>query len=216
MNVGKQFAFLYGANESKNLIEIKNIAYNLYQGSRSVRDQTVTKFLNALHDSNYNNKWDMQKIFVNEFASWIGTDMSAYDVDYSAGTTQSFDSFYLRHRNKKFRCYTGEYFYHLKTWTSNDILWSFVTDIDQLQSGDALVLSFPFCDTGNFYDIDTILDICESLDIPVLIDMAYYPLTDAPTFRFYHTCIDTVTFSLSKIFPIANYRIGVRYTNKDT
>ena len=62
MNVGKQFAFLYGANESKNLIEIRNIAYNLYQGSRSVRDQTVTKFLNALHDSNYNNKWDMQKI----------------------------------------------------------------------------------------------------------------------------------------------------------
>ena len=216
MNVGKQFAFLYGANESKNLNEIRNIAYNLYQGSRSVRDQTVTKFLNALHDSNYNNKWDMQKIFVNEFASWIGTDMSAYDVDYSAGTTQSFDSFYLRHRNKKFRCYTGEYFYHLKTWTSNDILWSFVTDIDQLQSGDALVLSFPFCDTGNFYDINTILDTCESLDIPVLIDMAYYPLTNAPTFRFYHTCIDTVTFSLSKIFPIANYRIGVRYTKKDT
>mgnify|MGYP003628161860 CR=1 FL=1 len=30
MNVGKQFAFLYGANESKNLIEIRNIAYNLY------------------------------------------------------------------------------------------------------------------------------------------------------------------------------------------
>ena len=101
------------------------------------------------------------------------------------------------------------------TWTSNDMLWSFVTDIDQLQSGDALVLSFPFCDTGNFYDIDKILNICESLDIPVLIDMAYYPLTDAPTFRFLHTCIDTITFSLSKIFPIANYRIGVRYTKKD-
>lgn len=215
MNVGKQFAFLYGANESQDLIAIRDIAYNLYQGSRSVRDQTVTKFLNTLHDSNYNDKWNMQKIFVNEFASWIGTDMSEYDVDYSAGTTQSFDSFYLRHRNKKFRCYTGEYFYHLKTWTSNDMLWSFVTDIDQLQSGDALVLSFPFCDTGNFYDIDKILNICESLDIPVLIDMAYYPLTDAPTFRFFHTCIDTVTFSLSKIFPIANYRIGVRYTKKN-
>ena len=103
MNVGKQFAFLYGANESQDLIEIRDIAYNLYQGSRSVRDQTVTKFLNTLHDSNYNDKWNMQKIFVNEFASWIGADMSEYDVDYSAGTTQRFDSFYLRHRNKKFR-----------------------------------------------------------------------------------------------------------------
>ena len=45
MNVGKQFAFLYGANESQDLIAIRDIAYNLYQGSRSVRDQTVTKFL---------------------------------------------------------------------------------------------------------------------------------------------------------------------------
>ena len=83
MNVGKQFAFLYGAKQSEDLIEIRNIAYNLYQGSRSVRDETVIKFLDTLHDSNYNDNWNMQKTFVNEFASWIGTDMSAYDVDYS-------------------------------------------------------------------------------------------------------------------------------------
>ena len=157
----------------------------------------------------------MQKIFVNEFASWLGLDLSKFDVDYSAGATQSFDSFYLRHRDKHFCCFTGEYFYHLKTWISNNINWSFIQHEDELTNNSALVISYPFCDTGNFYYLENILDKCDQLQIPVLLDMAYYPLTNTPGVEFTHNCIDTVAFSLSKTFPVANYRIGVRYTKKN-
>ena len=153
--------------------------------------------------------------FVKNFTDWIGiSSLAAYDADFSNGTTQSFDSFYFRHRVKRFRCYVGEYFYHLKTWQSNSVNWSFITDSDPLTRGDAVVLSMPFCDTGNIQHVNTI-KLCESLEIPVLIDMCYYPLAKPFDVDLTSTTIDTVSFSLSKIFPVANFRIGVRYTKKD-
>jgi hypothetical protein len=214
MNNGKLFSYLYGVSKNANFFAAKNSALNLYQGSRSIRDPEVLDCLNRIFNTNYHDNWHMQKTFVNEFASWQKLDLSKYDVDYSAGTTQSFDSFYFRHRHKRFRCYVGEYFYHIKAWISNNVNWSFVSDDNPLQQGDALVLSYPFCDSGNFYEIKSILEECDRLNIPVLIDMAYYNLTSALPIEFENKCIDTVCFSLSKTFPVANYRIGVRYTQK--
>lgn len=216
MNLGRQFAFLLGIKYNKNFFSATNYADHLYQGSRSIKDPQVNNFLQSnVHNKNYDDNWNMQNTFVNEFSEWLELDFSHFDADYSAGTTQSFDSFYLRHREKKFRCYVGEYFYHLKTWISNNIDWEFITEENPLKSGDVLVISYPFCDTGNFYDITKILSDCELHNIPVLIDMAYYCLTDTPQIDFNFDCIDTISFSLSKIFPVANYRIGVRYTKKD-
>lgn len=214
MNNGKLFSFLYSVNKDTNFFAARDTALNLYQGSRSIRDVEVMSYLDTIFNTNYNDNWHIQKVFVHDFANWLELDLSKYDVDYSAGTTQSFDSFYFRHRHKKFRCYVGEYFYHLKTWISNDVCWGFITDENPLQQGDALVLSYPFCDSGNFYKIKSILEECDRLNIPVLIDMAYYNLTIAPSISFENKCIDTICFSLSKIFPVANYRIGVRYTQK--
>jgi hypothetical protein len=57
---------------------------------------------------------------------------------------------------------------------------------------------------------------CEELGIPVLIDACYYPISHDITLDLNYSCIDTVTFSLSKAFPVANLRIGVRYTRSDT
>ena len=215
MNLGRQFAFLCGIKESKNYFIAKNTADHIYQGSRAIRDLEITQYLDQhVHNTNYNNNWHMQKVFVNEFANWLGLDLKNFDADYSAGTTQSFDSFYFRHRHRRFRCYVGEYFYHLKNWISNNVDWSFIYDNDPLSKGDALVISYPFCDSGDFYDLEDILEICNQLSIPVLIDMAYYCLTETPEVNFNFECIDTVAFSLSKIFPVANYRVGVRYTKK--
>lgn len=210
---GRQFAFLFGAKNHDNFFEVRNIADHLYQGSRSIKDPDVNQLLqDKVHNQNLKDVWHYQKIFVENFESWIELDLSNFEPDFSAGTTQSFDSFYFRHRNRKFRCYTGEYFYHLKTWIANNVSWSFISDTEPLHTGDALVISYPFCDTGNFYDLESILQICEEFEIPVLIDMAYYPLTSAPKVQLTSKAIDTIAFSLSKVFPVANYRIGVRYT----
>jgi hypothetical protein len=163
------------------------------------------------------------KEFENSFSSWLLAHSSNqiqgledYTPNFSTGTTQGFDSFYLRHRTRRFRCFIGEYFYHLKIWESIDINWAFITPDDPVIPGDAVIISTPFCDTGaEHIQHKELLEHCDQLDIPVLVDCAYYPISGGSDIDLRHTCIDTVCFSLSKAFPLALLRIGIRYTKKE-
>ena len=155
--------------------------------------------------------------------SWINSHSSSkllglnkYQADFSSGTSQSFDSFYYRHCTRRMRCFVGEYFYHLKTWISGGADWSFITDNDPLVAGDALVISLPFCDTGSIYpNFNSIIEHCEKHNIPVLVDCCYYTISSNINVDLNSKAIDTVAFSLSKAFPVANLRIGVRFTKPE-
>ena len=88
-----------------------------------------------------------------------------------------------------------------------------MSDSDPLREGDVFVLSLPFCDTGNLInDYHLLLEKCDDLNIPVLIDCCYYTIAGNVNINVNYDCIDTVCFSLSKAFPVAHLRIGVRYT----
>ena len=196
----------------------------MLQGSRASSDPAVTDhlqqiFCNDLLNDGLRDSNNLSK-FVNTAHNWLqdhGTNtvcgLERFQRDYSAGTTQSFDSFYWRHRDRRMRCFVGEYFYHLKTWISTGTAWSFISDSDPLTAGDALLISVPFCDTGDqVADLESILIQCDRLRIPVLIDCCYYTISSGVNIDLTHECIDTVAFGLSKAFPVANLRIGIRYT----
>jgi histidinol-phosphate/aromatic aminotransferase/cobyric acid decarboxylase-like protein len=69
----------------------------------------------------------------------------------------------------------------------------------------------PFADTGNVPEnLFAILDRCEDLKIPVLLDLAYINLAVGLELDLNYKCIDTVTSSLSKVFPLSDHRIGIR------
>ena len=55
---------------------------------------------------------------------------------------------------------------------------------------------------------------CTKQNIPVLVDMAYLSLTTNRTYNVSYPCIKTVTTSLSKVFPVEHFRIGIRF-NRD-
>lgn len=220
----KQLSWAIATRQNPDFFQTRHQAHLLLQGSRATQDPAVTYYINeifqddllriGLKDSSNLNR------FVNQAHHWIKQHqtnslqgLDQYQRDYSAGTTQSFDSFYYRHRQRRMRCFSGEYFYHLKTWISTNTNWSVVTDSDPLRSGDALVISLPFCDTGNNFDgFESILELCDQLDIPVLVDCCYYTISGGITADLSYECIDTIAFSLSKSFPVANLRIGLRYT----
>jgi hypothetical protein len=85
-----------------------------------------------------------------------------------------------------------------------------------LVAGDALVISAPFCDTGNMHpEFDSAITHCNRVGIPVLIDACYYVISGGIELDITAECVDTVAFSLSKAFPVANLRIGMRYTRAD-
>ena len=45
-----------------------------------------------------------------------------------------------------------------------------------------------------------------------MLDCAYYTIAQGLNINLNFNCIDTITFSLSKTFPIAHARVGMRYT----
>lgn len=165
---------------------------------------------------------DINRQFCTEYLDWIkshsnvqlGLDKFKYAV-YSHGTSESFDKFYMKNLNRRFRIFKAEYLYHQLAWRNSKLDWAFIEDA-RLDNNDAVIISYPFADTGNKHDqMDFILHNCSALGIPVLIDCAYYTISSGLEFNFNHECITDITFSLSKTFPVAHARIGMRLTKDD-
>lgn len=224
----KQLSWVIATRNNTDFRDIRSQANLLLQGSRAIQDCAVLEHLHDIFnqdllDTGVNRGANLTE-FVSTMRPWLEqhstntvTGLDQYQADFSSGTTQAFDSFYYRHRQRKMRCFVGEYFYHLKTWFSTNTNWSFITESDPLIEGDALVISAPFCDTGNMYtNMSEILLRCEQLNIPVLVDCCYYTISGNINIDVTSPAIDTVAFSLSKAFPVANLRIGVRYTRPGT
>ena len=161
--------------------------------------------------------------FLNEYKNWIlnSKNNNLKNLDqfpvacYSLGTSESFDKFYLKNSQRRFRCFRGEYMYHAASWRNYFPNWSYIED-QPLDKNDAVVISMPFSDTGNIHiNMQETLDQCTHLGIPVLVDCAFYGLCQGIEFDFAQECITDITFSLSKTFPVSHLRIGMRLTRKD-
>jgi len=228
--LAKKFAYYVAVKENPNVdfFSARNRSNGLYIGSRMEGTREFNKefeplinikdVANAITGSSELHDLELS------FTDWILSHnynkikgLELYEPDYSEGATQAFDSFYFRHRTKRFRCFVGEYFYHIKTWSANNVNWKWLNNINDLQPGDALVLSIPFCDTVVQTDnIDYLLERCTQLNIPVLLDLCYYIISHDLVVNLEHDSIDTVAFSLSKAWPISTARIGMRYTRQST
>lgn len=60
-----------------------------------------------------------------------------------------------------------------------------------------------------------LFEICEIKNVPVLLDCAYFGICSDVDFNFNYKCITDIAFSLSKTFPVAHARIGMRITKID-
>jgi hypothetical protein len=165
----------------------------------------------------------IQDRFTKKYKEWILSSkinqvigLDQYTVTaYSNGTTEGFDKFYLKHHTRRFRCLRGEYMYHMAAWKTYFPNWEYIDDAP-LAANDAVVISFPFADIGQEHSrTEEILDACAKLNIPVLIDCAYFGICGNMTFNFSHPAITDITFSLSKFLPVPHLRIGVRFTKID-
>jgi hypothetical protein len=133
---------------------------------------------------------------------------------YSNGTTEAFDKFYMKNKDKRFRCFRGEYMYHKLAWRDK-FDWEWI-ETESLRKGDAVVISLPFADTGDKHlDWEWLMTQCDLHDIPVLVDCAYFGICKNIVFDFNHRCITDIVFSLSKTFPLAYARCGIRFTRED-
>jgi hypothetical protein len=188
------------------------------RGAKPISDYTIRNFINNIdtNDMLYNEK--LQDNFIKTFYQWVesskhntvlGLD-KFNSLKIVNGTVQTFDHWYWRHKEKRFRVFKGEFMYH-SALLKNGGDWKYLDN--DLAVNDALIISVPFSDYGSQRsDMLEYLEQCNNLNIPVLLDFAYYPCAkniDIDLNKF--PCVETVTFSISKAFYGAEYlRAGIR------
>ena len=190
---------------------LPNHRNKIYGGAWPVPDPDILEYLmttsiNSTH-----------KEFVNDYFQWFANPHNINGIEkfnslsYCNGTTEAFDKFYHKHMHRKLRFLRGEYFYHqimAKRFFKES---SFIDDPNDISNDDVVVMSVPFSDTGNVPEhYDDIMTHCENNNVPVLLDMAYISLAVKLDINVDYQCIDTITTSLSKVFPVAHWRIGMR------
>lgn len=195
-------------NKNHVLPPLRNKSYG---GAWSVHDQESKTFIKNL----YPEHGDREK-FIRDYYEWFQDDInltgieSFGNLDFVAGTTETFHMFYYRHMDKRLRLFKDEYFYH-HMMRRNYFKKYLELDHTTLSQGDVVVMSCPFSGNGNipdnFYEI---LKTCEQLSIPVMLDLAYINISSIRDLNVDFKCIETITTSLSKVFPVENARIGLR------
>lgn len=160
--------------------------------------------------------------YLDTFRSWLssGQHSTLKDLDtfpyatFCHGTIQAFDQFYIKHRFRRFRFLKGEFMYH-QACLKHGFYWKYLDN--DLESYDALIISIPFSDSGSMTEnFNKIIKRCNDLDIPVLIDLAYFPLSKFLNLSLNYKCIETITASLSKVFDGAQYlRAGIRFQREN-
>ena len=188
----------------------------------AVQDPSTLKILRQNYTFTDLNSDSIIDEFLYEYDDWIksGTLNTFVGLDdfkyccYSNGTTEAFDKFYMKNAKRRFRCYKGEYMYHKLAWRDK-FVWEYLEDAP-LHNADAVVISLPFADTGDKHkEYHSLMRKCSELGVPVLVDCAYYGACRGVDIDLAYPCITDVVFSLSKTFPVAYARIGIRYTKTD-
>lgn len=197
-----------------------------FGGARAINNHVIEEFIRYSHTPDLLDMVRSPYIidnFLTKYHRWLqaselndlkGLDKFAH-LCYSNGTTEAFDKWYLRHQGRRLRMFRGEYMYHLATHRNLGLPYAWLED-EPLDSNDHVIISMPFADNGGLRpETMNILDSAAILGVPVLIDAAYLGTTKDLEFDFGHPAIDTVTVSLSKTFPVAHARIGMRLCRKD-
>ena len=158
---------------------MKNLKGEPYGGAWPIEDSNVLDCINNfLYGKKYielntiNTQTYLERFF--EFICGSNNDLHGIgdytSKAFSLGTTNAFDSFFIKHSKKRLVSFSGEYVYHGIVQRTIDGSTNTLTDSDQLKKGDALVISVPFADTGDEHEqLEDVLIACFSKNFFVFL-----------------------------------------------
>ena len=196
-------------------------------GGYAIQDTQITWELRDFCESTY--EWrefftadgitDHSEKFLTTFNRWIrktrlnvikGLDAFPYATQTN-GTSEAFQMFLQRHSDKNFKFFKGDFMMHKVASNNMNANWEWIYNYGQIKKGDAVIISCPFSDTGTEpNDLNMMLEWCSENNVPVLVDMAYFGMCYGISVNLDYPCVEEVTFSLGKTFPIIGARAGMR------
>ena len=186
-----------------------------YDRPQPMYSNKINEFYDNFYKENPVHTRDLDNLFKEKFVNWLDNHqyskfkgIEAFSrLDIINGCTQFIDDLYQR--CSSLQTFENDYKYH---WRLNPEIK--YTTLDTLDPNKELLISMPFPFYGDVHpDMNTILDKCYDLGIPVHIDGAWISCIRDIEFNFDHPAIQTVGISLSK-GGLGGNRIGVRFSRK--
>jgi len=217
LDVNGEYIWAFPPNELFDAVRSRS--QSIFSSGNSIKDPDVIDFVQSCNIAQHLlDPWVVNK-FEEAFPDWIkaGTryqlqhlDLFKY-VGFSAGTQESFINYYLFNKDRRFRVFRGDYWWHMDIWTKTNIRWDYIEN-DDIRPGDACIISYPFALTGDKHPkFEWLVDQCNQQKVPLLVDFIYLPNSDgAVNVDLSADCIEQITFSFSKTFPVQCAKIAVR------
>lgn len=165
--------------------------------------------------------WNTQT-YLDQFELWIKSSSHNKVVGlenfshkaYCAGVNDAIAGFVSRHvKQKRIRFGRAEFVGAKINSNAMQADWCWLED-DEIKANDAVILSWPYAGNGNeIPGQPELLDRCQQLGVPVMIDLAYFGISHGMTFDISQSCITDVAVSLSKPLNVP-LRLGMRFTRE--
>ena len=197
---------------TKDFRDIRIRHTSIFNSGNSIKDKDIIEFTQTLDVANYlKDPWISNK-FEDYFTYWLAQG-KYYTLDnlnlfkyngYSAGSQESFVHFFFTNRDKRFRLFKGEYWWHIDCWEAMKMNWAYIED-DDIRENDVCILSYPFAVNGDKHvQTDWLIEECNKKNVELLLDFIYLPNSkDCVSIDLSAECIKQITFSLSKTFSAA-------------
>lgn len=219
----------------RETINWENIQPAELKGGFAIQDIEITQSLKQ-HLSDYD--WqsflkndgrldELQKEYIDTFTKWIESSTNNNvnlgpftNATITNGTSESFQMFMQRHNHRTFRFRKGEFMMHKITANNMNLDWGYLWnhgDVHELSPHNAMIISMPYsntCSWSSNEELSIMLENCNQLNIPVLLDLAYFGTTANINLDLsdpIYNCVEDVVFSLGKTFPLIGARPGIRF-----
>jgi hypothetical protein len=134
---------------------------------------------------------------------------------FCPGVTDAFGEFIARYPNRRVRVSRSDFVLTkilCRSWNRECVS----LEEGPLEHDDCLVMSLPFSGNGTVYpNWNSILEICNTKNIPVFIDGAYFGISHGVEYALEHPCITDFSVSLSKNLAGNPLRLGIRFTKSN-
>lgn len=207
----------------KAVPKLQTLKDNLVKSGQPIFDPEVLHFLKSIALDDMIQLWIPPfSVYIEAYSNWIRSGsanttkgLSTFKYVYpSLGVTEALDHFILANTHRRIRFFKGEYPYNRDVLSLAGRQWSWL-DNDNITENDAIIISHPFSATGDTHSLlNETLKQAQSLDVPVFMDAAFFGVCSGFDFDWSHPAIESVSFSLSKIFALGPLRTGITFSRK--